>query len=188
MPVTVGIVLLAAGAGTRFAGPTHKLLAPLGGEATPLYEVALAPARAAAVGPVLVVTGQARLLLPAGVLVLHNRDWADGQATSVACALAFATAAGWDAVVIGLADQPGIAAAAWRAVAEASGPIAVATYDGHRRNPVKLCRDVWPEVAAAGDEGARQLMRMRPELVEEVPCDGEPVDIDTVEDLDQWSS
>lgn len=182
-----GLVVLAAGGGSRFDGGAHKLLAPWRSRLVSAW--AIEAALGANAGPVLVVTGAAtRLRVPSGVLVVHNERWADGQATSLACAVAVARALGWAAVTVGLADQPGIGAAAWRAVASARAPIAVATFGDRRRNPVRLAAEVWDDLATTGDEGARTLMRLRPELVEEVPCAGDPADIDTTEDLQRWNS
>ena len=90
--------------------------------------------------------------------------------------------------MVGLGDQPCVGAGAWRAVAAVTDrPIAVASYGGERRNPVKLHRDVWSPLPMAGDEGARHVIAANPDLVREVACDGDPVDVDTVEDLEAWS-
>lgn len=184
-------VLLAAGGGTRFAGSAHKLLAPIGDRTVSTH--ALDHLRAAAVGPVVVVTGAVALDLPDDVVEVRNARWAEGQAGSLHAAFTAAVDLDPDveAVVVGLADQPGVPAAAWRAVADAppGWPVVVASYDGHRGpNPVRLLRSVWAEVPVTGDEGARPLMRARPHLVHEVPCPGTAHDIDTLEDLQRWTS
>ena len=186
--VTVAIVL-AAGAGSRFSGPTHKLLADVGG--TTVARRAVDAARTAAIGPVVVVTGAVDPFAgepPADVTVVHHPGWADGQATSLQAGLRAAAALGATAVVVGLADQPFVSPDAWRSVASSPAPIAVATYAGRRRNPVRLAAEVWPLLPTSGDAGARTVISLRPELVEEVPCHGSPDDIDSWEDLAPWQS
>lgn len=189
--VTVLGAVLAAGAGERWrasGGDGAKQLAMVDGVA--LVQRSVEVALEAALEEVVVISGAVDLgSLGLGATVLQNPDWAEGIAASVQVALRHAGAQGHDALVVGLADQPGVTAAAWRAVAGAPDepPIAVATYDGLRGNPVRLARSVWPLLPTTGDEGARGLVRRRPELVQAVPCDGRADDIDTVEDLDRWS-
>lgn len=176
-------VILAAGAGYRFVGPTHKLRTQIDG--TAMVRRCIDAALASGIGPVLVVTGAEPLadLLPPPVTEVRAADWSAGQSHSLAAAVAAVEPTRADALVVGLGDMPGVTAACWRAVADAQGPIAVATFNGHRRPPVKLAREVWPELPREGDEGARALMLARPDLVREVTVAGDGRDVDTVDDL-----
>lgn len=190
-------VLLAAGGGTRFRSPaaaeqpgTHKLLAPLRGR--PVWEWSLDAVAAAGFDHVVVVTGAVELaIVPgSGVTIAANPRWAHGQAGSVQVGLAAAAGLGADAVTIGLADQPFVTAADWRAVADApaSCRLVVARYpDGTGPNPVRLHADTWPLLPAEGDQGAREIIRSHPQWVCTVECVGSGADIDTVEDLERWN-
>lgn len=179
-------MLLAAGSGSRFEGPEHKLLTSFGGR--PLLCAAL-DAVAATSLELFVVTGAVDVdhLVPDGAAIVRNPQWAEGQATSVRAGIVAAEASGFDAVVVGLGDQPFVTTEAWEAVAAAEAPIAVATYDGARGNPVRLSSSVWPMLPVTGDAVGRDLMRSRPELVQPVPCAGQSHDVDTLEDLRRWS-
>lgn len=185
--------LLAAGAGVRYAGPTHKLQARL--HDRPVWEWSLHRALGAGFDTVVVVTGALDLVPPADttdrVIVRHNPDWADGQSTSLRVATATASELGGADVTIGLADQPFVTAEAWRAVstADATCRIVIATYDGRPGpHPVRLAAEVWPLLPSSGDHGARHLLELHPEWVCRVPCLGSVDDIDTVEDLARWKS
>jgi CTP:molybdopterin cytidylyltransferase MocA len=183
-------VVLAGGAGERFEGPVPKLLAPFGGR--PLAAWAIRAAIEASLDAVVVVTGSvdlARVLsgCETEVVVVENARWREGQATSLRAGLDTCALLGMDAAVVGLGDQPLVPASAWRAVGRADGALVVtATFEGRRRPPVRLHRTVWPLLAGTGDEGARELMRRCPELVGEVPCEGDPADVDTLEDLQRY--
>ena len=180
-------LLLAAGAGSRFQGPSHKLRAMVKGR--PLFSWALEAVLEAEFPLIAVVTRDDLLddLVPAGVTVLRNHRWAHGMATSLQVGVAWAGEHGADAVIVGLADQPFLGAEPWRRVAMANQPLAVATYNGLRRNPVRIAAEIWPLLPVTGDEGARSLLRQHSDLVSEVPCLGNPSDIDTLEDLRAWN-
>jgi CTP:molybdopterin cytidylyltransferase MocA len=185
--VSTAAIILAGGGATRFGGSGHKLLASF--RERPLASWAIAHALAAGFDETLVVAGAVDLsaLIPPGVHVVENPRWAQGQATSLQAGVHWATEAGLDAIVVGLADQPLVPPEAWRAVGASTSPIAVATFDGQRRPPTRLAQSVWHLLPVEGDEGARVVMARNPELVEAVTCPGQPIDIDTVEDLERWS-
>ena len=183
----VAAVVLAAGGGSRFDGDCHKLLADFRGR--PVVSWVLDSVCSAGFDTVYITTGAVDLTdhIPAGVIQIPVPDWAEGQSRSLQAAVARAEQDGHGALVIGLGDQPLVPPAAWRSVGASAGAIVTATFDGKRRPPVKLDSTVWPLLPTEGDDGARLLIQTRPELVFEVPCRGNPVDIDTTEDLHKWN-
>ncbi|MEO5678496.1 MAG: NTP transferase domain-containing protein [Acidimicrobiales bacterium] len=183
--MTVAAIVLAAGAGSRFRGGTHKLLARLGGR--PLVAHAVGAAVASGL-EVFVVTGAVELrgrVDPEAILV-HNPRWSEGQASSLQAGIAAAAAAGHDAVVVGLGDQPLVGPHAWSALAACPASMAVATYGGRLGNPVRLGAEVWPHLPSIGDQDTTSGVWERSDLVVRVPCAGDPADVDTVEDLERW--
>ncbi len=184
---TQAAVILAAGGGTRFLGDTHKLLSLVDG--LPIVTSAVNAARAAGLDEVIVIQGAVDLtkVLPDDVTIIQNERWKEGQSTSLRAAVGYADSRRHSAIVVGLGDQPGVPAEAWRAVADSEHDLAIADFGGDKRPPVRLAASMWASLPVSGDEGARSLMRAHPEMVYSVPCDGNPTDIDTVEDLRRWS-
>jgi nicotine blue oxidoreductase len=182
-------LLLAAGGGSRIGRP--KALVSFRGE--PLVCRGVRLLRRGGCRKVIVVVGAAAaevtaLLAGAPVRVVENPDWPDGMSGSFRVGLAALDAA--PAVVVALVDQPLVGPEAVRrltAAWHAGAPIAAASYDGEPRNPVLFDASVLSTAAAraTGDQGARGLLRARPEWVQRVACDAvaSPRDIDTMDDL-----
>ena len=99
MPERCVVVVLAAGAGSRFDGDGHKLSAKISerGDAT-VIERSLNSALAAGVGPVVVVTGAVDDIVPThlndAIVRHHNARWQDGQITSLHAGIDVARALG----------------------------------------------------------------------------------------------
>lgn len=183
--MTVAAIVLAAGEGSRFDGPDHKLRAEVLG--TPILLMSVNSATAAGFDEVIVVVGSDSFsdLLPESVSVVECEHWKDGQASSLQAGIDHAQAKGHEAVVVGLADQPLVGERTWRALAasEASTPIVASTYAGRQRPPTRLDAAVWDRLPRSSDAGARILMTEHPELVTTIGSSGDPSDVDTKEAL-----
>ncbi len=184
--VGVGI-LLAAGSGSRFHGPSHKLLAEVDGRA--VVSFAIDALKGAELDYKVVVCGSVDLsaLIPPEFSVLDNPLWERGMATSLQVGVSYARRLRADFVIVGLGDQPFITASTWTKLARITGEkLVVATYDGMPRNPVRIDRSLFDRLPKYGDEGARQLIHENSDSVCYVECEGSPFDIDTLEDLGRW--
>ncbi|MER6945738.1 nucleotidyltransferase family protein [Nonomuraea sp. NPDC000554] len=172
-------LLLAAGRGARLGRP--KALIEYGGER--LVDRGVRLLEEGGCHPVVVVLGAATVQVR-GAVTVRNPDWESGMGSSLRAGLA-ALPPDAESVVVALVDQPFVQPEAVRALIASGAELAVATYDGRRRNPVLIARRHFAEVAelAVGDVGARPFIRAHPDLVTEVPCPGDPADIDTPEDL-----
>ena len=184
-------ILLAAGGGTRFGGNGHKLTALI--SQRPVCSWSLKHLLEAKFENVVVVTGAVELHSALeieevsgsdNVQIVYNPLWQSGLASSLQCGINVARELGAQAVVVGLADQPAIAATAWLQVAASNSPLAVATYDGVRGNPVRLHAELWQLLPETGDDGARMLFKSHRDLIEEIPCLGSAQDVDTIADLE----
>jgi molybdenum cofactor cytidylyltransferase len=182
------VVVLAAGAGSRYHGTRHKLSEKLGGE-TVLVRT-LRNAIASEMSVVLVISesliAEARgLVAPEDMVVVDSRTqtvW--GMGDSIAAGVSIhASATGW---LVLPGDMPLVKPSSLRAVADAldQQPIAFAQYRGRRGHPVGFGAELFSElVMLKGDEGARRLLARYPTAAVELDDPGVLFDIDTIDDL-----
>lgn len=199
--MTVGAVLLAAGAGARLGGRPKPLL-ELGG--VPLILRQLIALSGAGVDEVVVVLGHHADAIEAAVrafpiTLVRNPRPDDGQPSSVRLGLQ-ALSPKLDAVMVALADQPLLDAqditaliGAYKKRGDAAMVVPlVRTEDGSQPgNPVifdAALRDEW--LAGAADLACRRWRLAHPERVRWFESDNRRyrIDIDTPEDIERFAA
>ena len=193
MSLAVSGVVLAAGPSTRFGRLEPKQLLELDG--VPLVRRMTLEAVRSRLSQVIVVVGwqaervrQAIADLP--VEVVDNRDFEQGQSTSVRMGLG-AVAAVSSAALFMPIDQPRLDADLIDRLRDvyrrSAARIVVPCHDGHRGAPVLFDRSLFGELERIeGDAGGRQLFAAHAnELVELPLASADPlVDIDSPRDLE----
>jgi molybdenum cofactor cytidylyltransferase len=199
--MTVGAVLLAAGAGSRLGGRPKALLELAG---VPLILRQLIALSGAGVDEVVVVTGHHAAAVEAAVrpfpiTLVHNPSPDDGQASSVRIGLQ-ALSPKLDAVMVVLADQPLIneqditaLIGAFKKRGDAAMVVPRVTVEGGDQvpgNPVIFdagLREQW--LAGSADLTCRKWRQTHPERVRWFDTDNRRyrIDIDTPEDLERFA-
>ena len=185
------VIVLAAGLGSRFAGPIHKLAQPLG--ASSVLGRTIGHAIESRL-PVIVVTTEklvaeaARWVARRDLVVLPEVGSAGagprGMGYSIAAGVAARPdAAGW---LVLPGDMPLVAPSTLIAVAAGltQQPVVYAQYLGRRGHPVGFSAELYSElIQLNGDEGARRVTARYPSIGLELGDPGVLFDVDTETDL-----
>ncbi|WP_350269988.1 nucleotidyltransferase family protein [Brevibacterium sp. CBA3109] len=187
-----GLILLAAGNGTRMGGP-KALLRYADGTSLLTRQVERMTAAAESRGlsaSIIVVLGpalaEASRLVPAGVRIVENPNHTDGLSTSLNAGLR-AVPHTTSGAVVSLLDLPDIPAEAYGRLVDAINPDALARAHWHSRpgHPVAIGREYFAEAidSASGDEGLRVMLRRHE--VSDIECaDLLPPELDGHFDVD----
>jgi molybdenum cofactor cytidylyltransferase len=187
MRIRPTIIVLAAGSGSRFGGPLHKLAQPFDG--TTVLGATVRQAIQSQL-PVVVVTTELlarQLTTPLAtrdIVLLSEAEAARGMGFSIATGVAERSGApGW---LVLPGDMPLVQAATLLSVATAleQYPVVYAQYRGRRGHPVGFAAELYSElVLLTGDDGARRVVARYPAFGQEVPDVGVLMDVDTPADL-----
>ena len=190
------IVILAAGAGTRFGGDKLRALV----REKPIYEHMLDKVKAFSSFPAFIVTGDGQIAAAAekrGIEAVRNSEPEKGIARSLCLGLeaakkAFADAGREDSlrgVLFSVCDQPGLETATMQRIFNTAvlhpGSIVCAGRSGRTGNPVLWDRQYFSELEKlTGDVGGRRIMSEHKDRIRIVEAEAEElIDIDRREDL-----
>jgi molybdenum cofactor cytidylyltransferase len=185
------VIVLAAGRGSRFVSPDHKLLQPFG-KSTVLgtaLDHAIESGLPVRVVTTAVVTAEARRhVAQRDIVELPASTGQAGEVLGMGYSIASGVAASADAggwlVLPG--DMPAVRPSSLLAVAAKLPQHAVvyAQHRGRRGHPVGFAAELYSElVLLSGDEGARRLVARYPSHGIELDDPGVLADVDTNDDL-----
>ncbi len=185
------VIVLAAGQGSRFKAPDHKLAQRLGDAS--VLTATLASALASQLHVVVVTTARfadvaCSSVAARDVVVLPEVGAAGagrlGMGVSIAAGVgACPNSRGW---LVLPGDMPLVRPSTLMAVANALDhySVAFAQHKGRRGHPVGFGAELYSELAAlSGDGGARRLVARYPAFAVELDDPGVLIDIDTEDDL-----
>ncbi|HMO48572.1 MAG TPA: nucleotidyltransferase family protein [Rubrivivax sp.] len=181
------VVVLAAGKGSRFKGPAHKLEQSLGGLSVlgrTLHNALESHLPVVVVTTQALAAGAAQVVAARDVVIVPEALAALGMGHSIAAGIAArADAPGW---LLLPGDMPMVRPATMLAVAAAleHHPVAYAQYHGRRGHPVGFAAELYSELMMlSGDEGARRIVARYPAVGVDVDDPGTLLDLDTEADF-----
>ena len=183
------VIVLAAGEGSRFSGPGHKLEQRLGPNGETLLARTLRHAIETEMRVVVVCSEKlAPMVLnhmaARDTVIIHAAHRHQGMGLSISAGVeATGDANGW---LVLPGDMPLVQPSTILAVAEALHhyPVAYAQHRGRRGHPVGFSAELYSElIALRGDEGARRIVARYPAEGIELDDPGALLDIDTQADL-----
>jgi molybdenum cofactor cytidylyltransferase len=186
------IIVPAAGRGSRFGGPLHKLAQPFDGST--VLGTTVRHAIESQLSVVVLTTAElaplvSGLLAMRDIVVLSDAEAARGMGATIAAGVAERSGApGW---LVLPGDMPLVQPGTLLAVAGAleQHPVAYAQYRGRRGHPVAFAAELYSElIQLSGDDGARRVMLRYPAHGQDVDDPGVVQDVDTPADLENARS
>ena len=186
------VIVLAAGRGSRFRGPDHKLAQSLGTSSvlgTTLRQVLASRLPMVVVATEAMAEAAKHSVAARDIVIVPAVGTPGpeplGMGYSIACGVsARPDASGW---LVLPGDMPMVAPTTLQAVARElrHHTVVYAQHRGQRGHPVGFAAELYSELAAlGGDDGARRLVARYPAHGVEVSDPGVLIDIDTEADLE----
>jgi molybdenum cofactor cytidylyltransferase len=181
------IVVPAAGRGSRFGGPLHKLEQPFEGGTvlgTTLRHAIQTQLAVVVVTTAALVAEVGRHVAARDIVVLSGGEAARGMGYTIAAGVAERSGApGW---LVLPGDMPLVRPGTLLAVATAleQHPVVYAQYKGRRGHPVGFAAELYSDlIQLDSDDGARRVVARYPAYGQDVDDAGVLMDVDTPADL-----